>query len=626
MEGTSLKLFNAAAGAGGGPYSFADPKLDNHDPDFLNISFDEHQHQPGAIYQRLEEPDALCFKPDGTKLFVYNHDNPWIIEYSLSIPWEIGSATWVNANHIPSAAVYSHGSTHSTNTTSALGFHIKDDGTKVYIFSALYPGWFVDELTLSTPWDITTATHTHQYANTSIPNYTQGANMSPDGSHCYILTSNSHHHPTCYHYTLSTAGDFSSTVTQTSTKVLTGNSSTNTYWTRYPEKLSFSTNGQYVYYGSRAYEGPLFQWEMSTPWNIGTATFFTEPRAPHANQWMDGNIQAGHRSHVWKPDGTKFFHAGNPGSSLVAYDCSTPWDITTLNRGGDGGYMFRRKQGVGPMSDNTPWRFSGGGTHVCWVQYHAYNFAGNYNRNMLFMLPLTTAYDISTADWPNLVEYDLDNNFNWSYSASLYINQVVWNPTGTRIFLMYDWGSSVGQGVRSYDMATAWDPASSKSNPVDVTWTGLGGNDVRDWHFSKDGTKMWVMGYVYASSGNNFRMYTLSTAWDISTAVLDYGHTYYGASSNAIDTKLSYPYDIVFNHDGTLAVSRCGGSVQNQSTFISMDLTTPWDIRTGVTKNEEWIIEPSTGYEPQAFDFNDDGTKFIYNHSYQGRYFAQWSL
>ena len=81
--------------------------------------------------------------------------------------------------------------------------------------------------------------------------------------------------------------------------------------------------------------------------------------------------------------------------------------------------------------------------------------------------------------------------------------------------------------------------------------------------FSFDGTKLYTTGF---SANSGIRQYTLSTAWDVSTASYD----------SAIETS-STTEALFISGDGTDIV------FSRPSDFVSVNLSTPWDLSTAST-------------------------------------------
>ena len=92
-------------------------------------------------------PTGMQFKTDGTKLFVVSTGVPRLfIEFNLSIPFELYTASLFRQVVLTTIA----GDTLSNSQSLRFGL----DGTKLYLLTFSH----INEYTLSTAWDITSAT------------------------------------------------------------------------------------------------------------------------------------------------------------------------------------------------------------------------------------------------------------------------------------------------------------------------------------------------------------------------------------------------------------------------------------------------------------------------------------
>ena len=146
--------------------------------------------------------------------------------------------------------------------------------------------------------------------------------------------------------------------------------------------------------------------------------------------------------------------------------------------------------------------------------------------------------------------------------------------------------SGLSDGVSSgYDVANiSYSGKSSSSSSQSTYMLGIG--------FNADGTKMYRTGY----SVKSIFQYSLSTAWDISTASYD-------SVSFSLPSPIAVPYGIEWNGDGTKFVV-CDTSTGDLYQF---SLTTAYDIST--TNSTPTTYDPSETTSPDAIKFNSDGTK-----------------
>jgi DNA-binding beta-propeller fold protein YncE len=126
-----------------------------------------------SVASQTALPTGISFKPDGTKMYVSSSGN--IFEYSLSSAWNVSTASYVQNFNV------------SAQETTPRGVNFKPDGTKMYVNGS--SGNDVNEYSLSTPWDISTATFTVATFSFSAQGATsnQGIYFKPDGLSFFII-------------------------------------------------------------------------------------------------------------------------------------------------------------------------------------------------------------------------------------------------------------------------------------------------------------------------------------------------------------------------------------------------------------------------------------------------------
>lgn len=87
-------------------------------------------------------------------------------------------------------------------------------------------------------------------------------------------------------------------------------------------------------------------------------------------------------------------------------------------------------------------------------------------------------------------------------------------PDGTKMYLLGN--DSFDDTVYQYSLSTAWDVSTASYDSKSYNANGQDGS-VRGVWFKTDGTKMYIMG----DAGNAVYQYSLSTAWDVSTVSYD---------------------------------------------------------------------------------------------------------
>ena len=185
----------------------------------------------------------------------------------------------------------------------------------------------------------------------------------------------------------------------------------------------------------------------------------------------------------FKPDGTKAYVIGASGDDVNEYDLSTAWDVSSAS------YV----QNFSVSSQQTTPRgvfFKPDGTKM-YIVGSAGVDVSEYD--------LSSAWDVSTASYLQ----------NFSLSGQDSIPQgLFFKPDGTKMYTV----GSTNDNVYEYDLSSAWDVSSSSF----IQSFDVSGQDSvpTDLFFSPNGTEMYVVG----SNGDNIYEYSLTSAWDISTA------------------------------------------------------------------------------------------------------------
>ena len=254
-----------------------------------------------------------------------------------------------------------------------------------------------------------------------------------------------------------------------------------------------------------------------------------------------------------------------------------------------------------------------------------------YSQDKVVEYNLSTAYDIATA------------SFNQDFSVSsqdTYPVAVRFKSDGTRMFVL---GQTNGR-IYEYHLSTAWDISTASYDSFysvesrDNTPYGLA--------FKSDGTKFWIVG----NENDRVHEYSLSTAWDISTASYIRRRTlsdaiprsafiksdgtsffYLGSSGDKVyEWTLStansiasisggdtlsltgqgfVPASMWFRSDGTDLFVLDQGTVR----VSKYEMTTGWDLSTATfSRPTTDIVDVSSEMStPAGIYFEDDGTKMF---------------
>jgi hypothetical protein len=142
-------------------------------------------------------PTVFTMSSDGTKLYVVGGTDDVAYQYSLSVAWDISTASYA----FKSLTLRNIGAV-------ARDLHFKQDGTELYVVTR----GFITQYTLSTAWDLDTASYTTQFNGPAENTYLDqilNIDFDADGLTMYGMGS-SNYHEEIVAWPLATAWDISS--------------------------------------------------------------------------------------------------------------------------------------------------------------------------------------------------------------------------------------------------------------------------------------------------------------------------------------------------------------------------------------------------------------------------------
>lgn len=191
-------------------------------------------------------------------------------------------------------------------------------------------------------------------------------------------------------------------------------------------------------------------------------------------------------------DGTKMYVLSSaPNDELLQYNLSTAWDITTA--------VYSSSDDLSVSSENTSpigMFFKPDGLSV---------YIARLSTATVFQYDLTTAWDLSTASYAS-------KSYNPT-EVSTELRDVLFNSTGTKMYAL----SSTNDAVYQYSLSTAWDLGSTITYDTKTLDVSSFDTTPQSMLFNDDGTKFYLNG----QQNDNLRQFSLSTAYDISTATDD---------------------------------------------------------------------------------------------------------
>jgi hypothetical protein len=240
------------------------------------------------------QPQDLFFKPDGTEMYVLGDNNDGVNQYTLSTAWDISSASYTRAFSVNSQETY------------AYGLAFKSDGTEMYICGL--SGIDVNQYTLSTAWNISTASYTRAFSVAGQETSPNSLFFKPDGTEMYVTGNTG---DDVNQYTLSTAWNIS---TASYTRVFSVAAQET-----YPMGLTFKPDGTEMYICGQTGQD-VNQYTLSTGWDISTATY-TRVFSVAGQELYPYGL-------TFKPDGTEMYICGLAGQDVNQYALKTPYTVT----------------------------------------------------------------------------------------------------------------------------------------------------------------------------------------------------------------------------------------------------------------------------------------------------------
>jgi len=231
-------------------------------------------------------PRDLTFNNDGTKMFIAGVTGDDILEYTLSVGYDLSSTvTYVQSVSVPS-------------NPSAVRFN--DDGTKMFVNG--YDQNRISYYNLTTAFDVSTAVYQGASPSTiGRDNDTFGMDFSDDGTKVYIT---GNQNDKIYEYDLPSAYDVTSlTFVQ---DFYVGNLDIE------PFGIEFCNGGtRLLIVGTRG--NGVLEFELSSAFDISTASYV-------GFYFIGGNPSGIHID----PDGTKMFIVGTASDQVKSYTLSQP--------------------------------------------------------------------------------------------------------------------------------------------------------------------------------------------------------------------------------------------------------------------------------------------------------------
>jgi sugar lactone lactonase YvrE len=588
---------------------------------FASASYDNKTVSTGT---QATSEDGVFFKPDGTRMYVLatGGGTHKIWQYDLSTVWDVSTASY---NGVSKAI--------SLQTSNAGGIFFKPDGLQM--FTVDRANTQVDIYTLSTAWDLSTLSYsTNQY----IGNFAAqpfGIFFKPDGTKMYICDANTDN---VRERTLTTAWDVSTNGSGQSFSFASQETD--------PHDVEFTSDGLKMYIVGRGSDR-VHEYDLSTAWDVTSASYDnvyldvsgqgTQPNGLHLKADDQSKLyvvfsdsvnsvmqySTGASTSYYQPTSSYHIAVTNSGGQIdtnfwtdintmvadqdagdgtvhyaVSTDDRTTWSVIKegsgvrpIVRDNSGTWQYNSDAGVTTLNtdisdatySNKSFDFSTQTTGLRSVFFKTdgtsmYSIAGG-NSGYIHQYSLSTAWDVSSASYAN------KNFFTGGFDGSpegLYIK-----PDGTKAYYV----GKLQDTVRRLSLSTAWDMSTAAYDGNGISVAGQEASLTDIW-FKPDGTRMYVIG----TDNDTVYQYTLSTAWDETTAS--------NTASFSVASQGGAPSGVTFNTAGTKMYVAGEGTVG----VSQYTLSTAWDV-SSASYDSVLLDVSSTVGGVQGAVFGDNGSK-----------------
>ena len=500
-------------------------------------------------------PYGLTFNNDGTSMYVLGGVNNTVFQYTLSTAYDVSTASYASKSF-----------SLSSQSGSAVGVAFNDTGTKMYI-STTTP--IVHQYDLSTAFDVITSVYNS--VSLTVLGNPFDIIFNGDGSKLYVTDVNGSN---VYQYSLSTAYDLSTGSYDNVSLSVVSRSNSENYG------IAFNGSGTALFVSSGTND-TVDRYNLTTAYDLSTASY--------------GNITFSVASQDTVPykakfsgNGTKMYMLGRVNASVFQYstalntaelDLSTGsvFEVTptsdiqvTLSNPADSGTVSgatllldgaaTSTYSFSDLSDDSKsYAFTPAPNAILFKPDGSKMFTMS-NGAIAYQHTVTNPNDITTASYDSV-------SFNFgSQDAGMF--GLFFKSDGTKMYAV----GSVTDTVYQYSLSTAWDLSTASYDSVSLSVAGQDSIPVRLF-FKPDGTKMYIDG----ANGKRIFQYSLSTAWDLSTASYDsVSYTY----NTTLSSELG---QFLFTSDGTQIYFISGAvpsSAANEEVIGVATLSTAWDITT----------------------------------------------
>jgi hypothetical protein len=480
-------------------------------------------------------PTSITLEDKGSKLFIIGSTGDDVNEFRLSIPYCLGNATFTDSFSV------------SGQETSPQSLAFSTDGKKMFILGLTEKD--VHEYTLGTAFDVSTATYVDDKSVDQGTNYDKprAIDFSSDGTKMRILWSDK---DTVGEYVCTTGFDVSTCSYTSSEPMDISSQETN------PEGIAFNTDGTKMFIVGHQND-EVHEYTCSTGFDVSTCSVVVDGEKDISSE---DTIP---RGIAFNADGTKMFILGDADNDVYEYACTTGFDVSTCSYSGDGERLQIQSQTVTPLG----MVFNDDGTRL-FIVSNADDAVFEYS---------CTAFDVGSCT--------VDSGDPFSVSSEDDTPRgIAFNDNGSKMFIV----GKTGDDVNEYTCSQFFDVSTCTVDSGDPFSVSSDDSEPSGIAFNTDGTKMFVLG----ANGEDVNEYVCSTGFDVSTCGSVADKDISGQEANALA--------MAFNSDGTkMFIGGFAGDDVNEYT-----LSTAYDVSTATFVDAFSILTHEGKITGLAFNTN----------------------
>jgi hypothetical protein len=456
-------------------------------------------------------PLDVSFSTDGNFMYIKGSTNDSIFQYSLSVPWNISTASYTQSISV------------SAQSNAGSGIFFSENGLNMYMSGSVSGmGGSIHQYVLSSPWNISTASYTRLFL-TGRNVILTGVFFKPDGLGMYTIDPGE---DAIVQYSLATPWDISTASLVRSYNILTAVPSSHPQRDSSTVGLFFKTDGSKMYFIGNNNDR-VVEFNLTNPWDISTIIYTKSFSVLNQDTSSSGIFLS--------PDGLNMYMVGTSNDQVHQYSLTPPTQNTislsqtqSLSIAG----QDSTPQGIFLSPDGLNMYIIGSGS------------------DNVYRYSLTSPGNISTASYVQA--------FGVSGQDAT-PSDIFFDPNGLNMYIV---GSGASDSIHRYNLSSSWDiSTASYAQSFSVSSQDVSPSAV---FFTSNGLNMYMTG----TFNDQVHQYVLGTSWNISTASF--------VRSLSLSNRTNGPGSIFFDSTGLKMNVLCPASYR----IMEYTLSSAWDIST----------------------------------------------